>query len=129
MATRERKWRVRRANINPLPKQYEVAGLVGLGPSQFAKLARETGMQPVQVPPMTFSAQALADALSRYGPLWAAGDWNGGGHIIVITGVDSSGTPWINDPAFIQPQERNVIWLNQHICTTDGVPAGMMYLP
>jgi len=31
----------------------------------------------------------IDDLLRNYGPIWAAGDWNGAPHIIVITGVDN----------------------------------------
>jgi hypothetical protein len=81
--------------------------------------------------------QFLANALTKYGPLWAAGDWNGFGHVIVITWVSSAATErsagdgavYINDPAFAQPQVRNMTWFNEHICTSVDVPVSVLYLP
>jgi hypothetical protein len=120
----------RKADLNPLPAQYAVANKEGLNKGRFITLAREVGMRGLVAPPLTYTPQWLADALTRYGPLWAAGDWNNaGGHIIVITGVDSTGAVYVNDPAFDAPLVKDIKWFNQHLCRADEVENSLMYLP
>jgi hypothetical protein len=120
----------RRADINPLAQDGVWARDSGLAPGEFVRLARDLGLRPLPVPPASFDVRFLAEALTKYGPLWAAGDWNGGNHIIVITGADSDGGVWINDPAFARAQQwRNIAWFNEHIYRNEDVPNSILYLP
>ena len=120
----------RHADLNPLAADGLWARDSGLAPGEFVRLARDLGLRPLPVPPATFQVQFLADSLTKYGPLWAAGDWNGFNHIIVITGAESDEGVWINDPAFARPGlRRNITWFNEHIYHNEDVPNSILYLP
>lgn len=120
----------RHADIHPLKSDNYWEVDKGLGKEHFVKLAMQLGFKPLPVPPADFTIAFLAGALSRYGPLWAAGDWNDNGpHVVVITGADSLGGIWINDPAFVQTQWRNIIWFNDHVYHGDEIPISILYLP
>jgi hypothetical protein len=99
----------------------------GISSDQFVDLAKATGLRTIPQVNQSYGWSFINDLLSKYGPIWAAGDWNGGPHIIVLTGVDSSGMLMVNDPAFSTPQVRNMGWFNQHIDASLPIP--MMYLP
>jgi hypothetical protein len=113
------------ACIDPLPSSYQ--SNAGLSASNFIKLAKAVGLRTLPRVNMSYDWTFLDDLLRRYGPIWAAGMWNGVPHIIVITGVDSNGTLYVNDPAFGTPQLRDLGWFNSKIAK--DVPIPMMYLP
>jgi papain like cysteine protease AvrRpt2 len=111
--------------ISPLPKNYDHDK--GLSASDFVRLAMAIGLRTLPQVSMSYDWTFIDDVLRRYGPIWAAGRWNGFPHIIVITGVDSDGILYVNDPAFIAPQKRDIRWLNERI--SKDIPIPMMYLP
>ena len=113
------------ACINPLPQDYE--SNQGLTAEQFIDLARDLGLQTLPQVNQSFSWRFIDDNLRSYGPIWAAGQWNGVNHIVVMTGVDEDGTLYVNDPAFGAPVIRTMAWFNARI--DKNVPIPMMYLP
>lgn len=113
------------ACINPLPQDFK--NDQGLTAEQFINLALDIGLYTLPQVNQTFSWRFIDDTLGRYGPIWAAGQWNGVNHIVVITGVDENGTVYVNDPAFGSPVVRDIGWFNSKI--DKNVPIPMMYLP
>lgn len=115
------------ACIHPLPKIWARANFQGIFAHEFIDLARAVGLRTLPQVNQSLGWQFLDESLGRYGPLWAAGQWNGYGHIIVITGVDVGGRVFVNDPAFPSPVERNMGWFNEKIDKSVDIP--LMYLP
>ncbi len=115
----------RAACINPLPQEYE--DNQGLTAAQFIDLARDLGLETLPQVNQTFSWRFIDNNLGAYGPIWAAGQWNGVNHIVVVSGVDEDGTLYVNDPAFGSPVVRDMAWFNARI--DKNVPIPMMYLP
>jgi cysteine protease avirulence protein AvrRpt2 len=113
------------ACINPLPDRYEADN--GIGAEEFINLAADVGLETLPRVNQCYGWQFLEDALERYGPIWAAGQWNGVNHIVVITGVENNGTVYVNDPAFPLPVTRDIGWFNDRIDKSVAIP--MMYLP
>ncbi len=58
----------------------------GINNPQIIPMAKRIGLEAV--PPMTLTAEALANWLKTYGPLWV----NGRSHIVVIAGIKKSGS-------------------------------------
>lgn len=115
----------RSACINPLPQEYE--DNQGIGAEEFINLARDLGLETLPQVNQTFSWRFISDNLGTLGPIWAAGQWNGVNHIVVITGADEDGTIYVNDPAFGAPVVRDMAWFNSRI--DKNVPIPMMWLP
>ena len=115
----------KQATIDPLNSKYEADS--GITAAEFIKLATAAGLRTIPKVNQSYDWRFLDELLTKYGPVWAAGDWNGAPHIIGVTGVDSTGLLIVNDPAFSSPQSRNMGWFNEHIDTTVDIP--MMYLP
>jgi Papain-like cysteine protease AvrRpt2 len=113
------------ACIHPLPAHWTKDE--GIQPSEFVDLAKSVGLRALPKVNQSFGWRFLEDALTRYGPLWAAGQWNGPNHIIVITGVDAGGRVFANDPAFPAPVVRDISWFNAKIDKNVEMP--LMYLP
>ena len=113
------------ACINPLPQEF--TNDQGLQPEQFIALARDLGLDTLPHVNQSFSWRFIDDNLQYYGPIWAAGQWNGVNHIVVITGVDENGTLYVNDPAFGASVVRDMAWFNAKIDKNVDIP--MMYLP
>ena len=118
----------RRSDTHPLQDSTYDANQ-GLGANDFIRLAKELGFRPIGAPPSSIDAQFLAEALTKHGPLWAAGTWNGPNHVIVVTGVDSAGNVYVNDPAFPGPVVRTLAWFNQRLYRGDVLANSLMYLP
>lgn len=115
----------RSACINPLPQEYE--DNQGIQAEEFIDLARDMGLETLPQVNQTFSWRFIDNNLGSLGPIWAAGQWNGVNHIVVITGVDEDGTLYVNDPAFGSPVVREMAWFNARI--DKNVPIPMMWLP
>ena len=115
----------RRACIDPLPATY--ARNTGISAQMFVLLARSVGLQTVPRVSQTYDWTFMDNLLHFYGPIWAAGMWNGFPHIIVVTGVDADGTLYVNDPADGMPHVHNMTWFNERIAKEAQIP--MMYLP
>jgi hypothetical protein len=113
------------ACIHPLPNNWTKDQ--GIAASEFVDLAKSVGLETLPKVNQSFSWKFLEAALTQYGPLWAAGQWNGPNHIIVITGVDSGGRIFVNDPAFPAPGVRDMGWFNERIDKNVEMP--LMYLP
>jgi len=114
----------RLACVDPLPATYKAN--TGLTARRFVELAKAVGLRTLPRVNMTYDWTFVDQVIQRYGPIWAAGMWNGSPHIVVITGVDSNGTLYVNDPAFGTPQVRDLAWFNSRIAKDVSVP--MMYL-
>lgn len=115
----------RNASTHPLPNRYHEN--TGIGAAEFIALARAVGLRTLPKVNQSYGWQMLESWLKRYGPLWAAGQWNGANHIVVITGIDPNGVVYVNDPAFAAPVVRNIAWFNDKIDKNVDIP--MMYLP
>lgn len=88
----------------------------GLQFSDVPKLARIEGLSQLQSASHEFSPASMIATLSRYGPIWAAGQWFGYGHVIVITGADdrNAGNIYYNDPEHGGSRNTNTIaWYNE----------------
>ncbi len=115
----------RAACIHPLPQEYDDDQ--GIQASEFIDLARDMGLETLPQVNQTFSWLFIDNNLRSVGPIWAAGQWNGVNHIIVVSGVDEDGTLYVNDPAFGAPVVRDMSWFNARIDKNVAIP--MMYLP
>jgi len=115
----------RNMSTDPLDAVYKAD--TGITDAQYMDLARQAGLETVPPYQMTYGPDYIADLLTKYGPIWAAGRWNGPLHVIVITGVDSDGTLYINDPAHFAPETKDMNWFNDKVRRDVAVP--LMYLP
>jgi hypothetical protein len=115
----------RLACIDPLPSVY--AKNAGIQAKQFVSLARSVGLQTVPQVSQTYNWTFVDNLLRTYGPIWAAGMWNGFRHVIVFTGVSADGTLYINDPADGMLHIHDMAWFNERIAKDVQIP--MMYLP
>ena len=113
------------ACADPMDATYQAN--TGISADQFISLAKDAGLHTVPRVNQSYGWKFVDDLLDAYGPIWAAGDWNGVPHIVVLTGIDAGGKMIVNDPAFKTPQQRNIGWFNAHIDAS--VPIPMMYLP
>ena len=82
-------------------------------PHDFIALAKNVGLMPVNIS-HPFTGQSLHDLLKKNGPLWCAGEWFGPGHIIVLTGTDSSEV-YYNDPGDGKAGKGSLSWFNSKI--------------
>lgn len=115
----------RLACTHPLPDTWD--NNQGIQPDEFIELARAIGLETLPQVNQSYHWTFLENSLNAYGPLWAAGQWNGPNHIVVITGVDFDGKVYVNDPAFPAPVQRNMGWFNEKIDKNVSIP--LMYLP
>jgi len=60
---------------------------------------------------MAYTSDDIKSLLVTHGPLWAAGNWYGVGHAIVITGIDGE-TVHLNDPDGGVKKTGLVNWFN-----------------
>ncbi len=99
----------------------------GVGLADFALLAQNEGLVAIKSPAAALTAQQLEVMLRNNGPLWCAGQWDGVGHIVVLTGV-GDGNVYINDPSpSVGRRVETVAWFNQKL---DNHVAGcLMYKP
>src|SRR5687767_9224794 len=70
------------ACIHPLPKQWD--NNRGIQPAEFIELARAVGLETLPKVNQCYDWTFLEKSLKSFGPLWAAGQWNGPNHIVVI---------------------------------------------
>lgn len=113
-----------RQSINPLNHVYHEN--LGISSSQFVELAKSVGLKAVPKVNMSYSWTMLASLLTLHGPLWAAGNWYGPNHIIVITGVSPNGTVYVNDPAGFK-KKHDMLFINSKIAK--NVDSPILYLP
>jgi hypothetical protein len=109
-----------RACIDPLPSVY--ANNMGLSDHKFTLLAQSVGLKTIPHVSQTYDWSFIDHLLQLYGPIWAAGMWNGVPHVIVITGVSPDGTLYINDPADGLIHLRDIGWFNDRIAKDVAVP-------
>lgn len=99
----------------------------GIGLADFVLLAKNEGLVAINSPSAALTEQQLEVMLRNYGPLWCAGQWDGVGHIVVLTGVDS-GNVYINDPnPAVGKRVETIAWFNQKL--DNHVPGCLMYKP
>jgi hypothetical protein len=115
----------RRQCIDPLPNTYQANA--GLRAENFITLARSVGLRTLPQVNQCFDVTFLEHALAVYGPIWAAGQWYGPNHIVVVVGAEHDGTVSVNDPGLGLRRKQDIAWFNQKIDHT--VPIPMMYLP
>jgi Papain-like cysteine protease AvrRpt2 len=115
----------RRSCIDPLPSAY--AKNTGISGRQFITLAQSVGLKTVPPVTATYDWTFIDNLLHFYGPIWAAGIWNGAPHVIVVTGVSADGTLYAIDPADGMLHVHDMTWFNERIAKDVGIP--MMYLP
>lgn len=114
-------------DANPIAPVW--AADTGLSPNDFAKLSKELGLKPISVPPESLTLEFLAEALRKYGPLWAAGKWNGAEHVVVITGLDGNGNVYVNDPSRPSPRVEPFEWFDSRLYRTPELDNSLLYLP
>ncbi len=114
-----------RQSINPLPDYFYMNR--GITASEFIRLASEVGLFTLPIVNQSYHYTFIERLLSLWGPIWAAGQWYGPNHIIVVTGVDPDGTLYVNDPGWPVERVHDMGWFNEKIDKT--VPIPMMYLP
>ena len=97
-----------------LPAQWQANQ--GITPSlgDFAALARNEDLAPIIAPNRVWSEKNLEVLLRDNGPIWCAGHWFGPGHIIVLTGVDSTDV-FFNDPDGGLAKTGAQAWFNQKL--------------
>ncbi len=111
-------------SIHPLPDVYDAN--VGLQISEISSLASSLGLFAVPSIPDFFTTSDIASLLHNYGPLWAAGNWYGAPHAIVVTGINSNGELFVNDPG-TGLQQHDILWFNNRLYFNLDIP--MMWLP
>jgi nucleoid-associated protein YgaU len=120
-------------SIDPLPDLHRLglnaSGIGGLAGRRFDELAMDIGLRKLPVPIMSIHPDSLSRWIRSYGPLWAAGRWDGLPHIIVVVGV-GIGDPnnvVINDPARGKGRRVETMeWFNARL--TRSLPAPILYL-
>ncbi|NWF84550.1 MAG: hypothetical protein HXY18_12045 [Bryobacteraceae bacterium] len=87
----------------------------GIQPSDIARLAKAEGLKPIVLPPGNLTESQLETLLRTKGPLWCAGNWDGVGHAVVLTGVER-GMVYINDPNPAKgTRVETVDWFNKKL--------------
>jgi Papain-like cysteine protease AvrRpt2 len=81
----------------------------GLSPTVIDALAKAEGLRVVSRPDGGLTATILIELLRTYGPLWSAVNWEGSGHVIVLTGVKGDNV-YFNDPWEPSKKVRPVSW-------------------
>jgi hypothetical protein len=112
-------------SINPLPERFAMNR--GITAAEFINLASEVGLFTLSMVTQTYAPSYIEMLLNIWGPIWAAGQWYGPNHIIVLTGVDTDGTLYVNDPGRHLPRVHDMGWFNEKIDKTVAIP--MMFLP
>lgn len=108
-----------------LPKKW--AENNGINIPDFVRLAQTEGLKALTSPTGSLSEDELAGLLRKNGPLWCAGQWDGVGHIVVLTGVDG-GNVYINDPnPSVKQRVETVAWFNTKL--DNHVPGCLMSSP
>ena len=73
-------------------------------------LAKTVGLKEIGAD-KAYTSNDIKSLLVTHGPLWAAGNWYGVGHAIVITGIDGE-TVHLNDPDGGVKKTGLVNWFN-----------------
>ena len=86
----------------------------GLGLEQVRALAKTENLDFLNSATHDFTAVTMMVTLSFRGPIWAAGEYDGYGHVMVITGAKDDGTLFFNDPEHGgSRREHSVSWFNK----------------
>ena len=104
--------------MNTVASAYAVADTKGLFPKEFVVLAQKVGMFKLWPKP-SISEADLFNWLTAYGPICSAGYWFGGGHVIVVTGVDK-GQVYFNDPDKGVKKTGTLKWFNDKLARIPG---------
>ncbi|RZI72621.1 MAG: hypothetical protein EOP80_13260 [Variovorax sp.] len=107
--------------MNTIASSYAESQSQGISAAKFIVLAQKVGLMAVP-PKKTYTETDLYNALKKYGPLWAAGTWDGQPHIVVITGVDK-GYVYYNDPDGGEQLADSLSWFNTQ---RSKLPAAIM---
>ena len=94
----------------------------GLPANAFITLANTVGLKAVPLRRTWYGGKIKA-ALKDRGPLWCAGYWAPGPHVIVLTGVDGN-TIYYNDPDGGVKKTSTIHWFNTNL--NNGVAGCVM---
>ena len=103
----------RQGPMNTLQDRFALADTQGLPLSMIWKLGEKVGLKSLPWQ-STYSQADLYSFLRKHGPIWAAGTFGGGGHVIVLTGVDSARV-YFNDPWEPMRKIHSIAWFNSHV--------------
>ena len=104
----------RQGPMNTLAPVYKANIGLPANPQAFITLAKTVGMKPLPNQGV-YGPGKLGALLTTHGPLWCAGYWFGYGHVIVLTGIDSSNILSLNDPDGAVAQEGATSWFNAKV--------------
>lgn len=86
-------------------------------PLEFINLAKKVGLVAISgTSNKSHTASSLEGLLKAHGPIWCAGYWYGLGHVIVLTGVDTS-MVFLNDPDGGKPKTGSLSWFNTKLAS------------
>ena len=87
----------------------------GISPAQLHELASVEGLLFLNSADHEFTSASLIATLSKHGPIWSAGRWEGFPHGIVISGADDvgQGTVHYNDPGNGFRKSGSIAWFNE----------------
>jgi ABC-type bacteriocin/lantibiotic exporter with double-glycine peptidase domain len=106
-----------------VPKVWARSETSGIFEHEFSELAQNEGLKPVSLSAVSTSA-SIEHLLRTYGPIWSAGKWFGGGHVIVLTGVNGRDVHF-NDPDGGRKNTGTIDWFNAKLAKS--VPGCLLY--
>jgi hypothetical protein len=101
----------------------------GIAPGECRETARYLGLKCAG--DGEIAADVLLDVLKAHGPIWVAGNWGSGSHVIVVTACDAEDgriryiNPYANNDLTDSP--GTVSWLTQRGNTWKSCDASVMY--
>lgn len=117
-------WQQKSGNVGPMNTMGPVYTQdTGLSAGAFITLGKTAGLKAVPLR-YTWYASNLKGILRARGPIWCAGYWKGGPHVIVLTGIDGN-TVYFNDPQDGLKKTGTVHWFNTNL--NNGVKGCMMH--
>ncbi len=96
--------------MNTIASSYAESESQGLSPAKFITLGKMVGLKALPSK-ASYTEKDLYGVLTKYGPLWAAGTWDDGPHVITITGVEK-GFVFYNDPNGGEALADTLSWFN-----------------
>lgn len=112
----------RQGPMNTVADRFAMADTQGLPLSMAYKLGEKVGLKSLPMK-TAYTQSDLYVYLRKYGPIWAAGRFGGGGHVIVLTGVDDDYV-YFNDPWEPMRKKASLAWFNQKLFK---YPKSLMY--
>jgi len=107
---------------------YDMYATEGIRVQDCREAARYLGLRCGGGP---ISGEALSDLLKTRGPLWIAGNWGSGSHVIVVTGYndDNGQIRYVNpyNNVTLKDSSGGLDWLNQRTDVWINCEASVMY--